>query len=165
MAKVNFTTSDKASLFTLIAAFTAAGETIVTNLGQRYNPWQLMNELSVGSLKKIFEGLKKKFQDAQDGDPWSQSNEEKERIDRIERQKDLVYYIYGYRKWKEEDDKNAIEIKAIDEEIRAIEEATMTPQQRIEALKAKRAELSAKPDESATETTPTTPETPATDNK
>ena len=164
MAKVNFTTSDKASLFTLIAAFTVAGETIVTNLGQRYNPWQLMNELSVGSLKKIFEGLKGKFQDAQDGDPWSQSDEEKEKIDRIERQKDLVYYIYGYRKWKEEDDKNAIEIKAIDEEIKAIEEATMTPQQRIEALKAKRAELSAT-SEPATETTPTTSETPATDNK
>lgn len=164
MAKVNFTSGDKSILFTLIAAFTVAGETIITNLGQRYNPWQLMNELSVGSLKKIFEGLKKKFQDAQDGDPWSQSDEEKERIDRIERQKDLVYYIYGYRKWKEEDDKNAIEIKAIDEEIKAIEEATMTPQQRIEALKAKRAELSAM-SEPATETTPTTTETPATDNK
>lgn len=163
MAKVNFTTSDKASLFTLIAAFTVAGETIVTNLGQRYNPWQLMNELSIGSLKKIFEGLKKKYQDAQDGDPWSQSDEEKERTDRIERQKDLVYYIYGYRKWKEEDDKNALEIAAIDEEIRSIEEATLTPQQRIEALKAKRAELSATPEESATEPTPTTTETPATD--
>ena len=162
MAKVNFTSSDKASLFALIAAFTVAGETIVTNLGQRYNPWQLMNELSIGSLKKIFEGLKRKFQDAQDGDPWSQSDEEKERTDRIERQKDLVYYIYGYRKWKEEDDKNALEIAAIDEEIKSIEEATMTPQQRIEALKARRAELSTTPEESA-ETTPTTPETPTTD--
>lgn len=162
MAKVNFTSSDKATLFTLIAAFTVAGETIVTNLGQRYNPWQLMNELSIGSLKKIFEGLKQKYQNAQNGDPWSQSDEEKERIDRIMRQKDLVYYIYGYRKWKEEDYKNALEIAAIDEEIKAIEEATMTPQQRIEALKAKRAELSATSDESATESAPTT-ETTATD--
>lgn len=163
MAKVNFTSSDKAALFTLIAAFTVAGETIVTNLGQRYNPWQLMNELSVGSLKRIYDGLKQKFQDAQNGDPWSQSDEEKERANKIERQKDLVYYIYGYRKWKEEDDKNAIEIAAIDEEIKAIEEATMTPQQRIEALKQKRAELSAMPDESAAETTSTAQETTTTD--
>lgn len=160
MAKVNFTSSDKAALFTLIAAFTVAGETIVTNLGQRYNPWQLMNELNVGSLKKIFDGLKKKFQDAQDGDPWSQSDEEKERIDRIERQKDLVYYIYGYRLWKAEDDKNAQAVAAIDKEIEAIKDASMTPEQRVAALEAKKKELLST-DEPVTESAPTT-ETPAT---
>ena len=161
MAKVNFTSGDKSSLLTLIALFVVSGETIVTGLGQRYNPWQLMHELNIGSLKKIFESLKKRFEEAQNGDPWTQTDEQKEKAAQLEKQKDLLYYIIGYRLWKAEDDKNAQAVAAIDKEIEAIKEASMTPEQRVAALEARKKELLSA-DEHATSTTT---ETPATDNK
>lgn len=140
MTKINFTSSHLDELKRLIADYVLNNKIIIGSLGQQYNVNDLINTLSIGSLRAISTILNKKKATLSSSDEWIE-NLNADKIIELEEQLQLVSLIIGYKLKQEEIAANSKERERLEKQLKDLEDSQKTPADLIAELRQKISEL------------------------
>ena len=140
MGKINFTAEHYNDLKCFIAKAVINNMYIPGPMGQNYNVYELLHNLSISSLRSLSAMLTKKKASLTIEDEWVE-NPNAEKIEVLDMELKMLSLIIGYRLKKEEEAANAIERERITKQINELTEATKSPVELIADLKNKLKEL------------------------
>ena len=138
--KINFTKDHLANLKANIADLVLGGTIINGPMGQSYDVFNLVNTLSISSLRSLSAFLGKKKANLSVNDEWLE-NPNAEEVQELEFLMDTISLIIGYKLKQQEDADNAREKARLEKQLSELEEAQKTPSELIAELKVKIASL------------------------
>lgn len=138
--KINFTTEHQTRLNELLLKLLFGNVVLTALLGTTLNVYQLLNETTINSLQSILVNLKKEIDKLANADSWSLNDYQQRKIADLQEYYETVNLIIGYRKHKSQIENNKQEVNSLKAELRAIESANLTPDEKIKQIKDRIAE-------------------------
>lgn len=141
MGKVNFTTENKARLIELATKSLFNNTPIKGGMGVSMTIVDLLHNTTIGSLITINSSLKKQIATMDDLDEWSCADTDKQKLEKIKENQELVSLTIGYKKWLAEQEELEERKAALAAQIDSLKESQKTPAERIAELEKQLADL------------------------
>lgn len=141
--KITFTKEHLESLKALIAEYVLKGYTIMGAMSTWIGVNELVHNTSTKSLQNMYARLVKVIESKSVIDSWSLSESDQAEIARLEKDKEFVHLLIGYKRYLAEQNDAKKELAAINAELKEIEESTKTPAERKAELEKRKADLEA----------------------
>lgn len=133
---INFTKEHLANLKANIAELVLAGTVINGPMGQSYDVFNLVNTLSISSLRSLSGFLGKKKASLSTDDEWVE-NPHQEEVKELQFLIDTISLVIGYKLKAQEEADNAREKARLEKQLNELKESQKTPGQLIAELEAK----------------------------
>lgn len=115
---------------------------MANSLGATFSVQALLHETSLNSLKAILRVVKKKISEVEDNSTWEITKAQEEQLQELKLQAELIDTIIGYKIFLT-NRAEALEEKAqLEEQLKQLEEESMTPEERKAKLRERIKELS-----------------------
>lgn len=138
--KINFTKENELELRSLIADSVLNKNVYYGPLGQTYNVFDLVDALTIGSLRALSQFAQNKINKLSVTDEWIE-NPNTNDITELETEKKLISLIIGWKLYQQELDENNREKERLTKQLNELIESQKTPDDLIAELKAKISEL------------------------
>lgn len=158
MAKINFTQEHQAKLNELILKMLFGNLVLKGLMGAEMNVHQLVNQTSINSLITMNSNLKKAVESIEGLDEWSQTPYQQRKLKDTKEMQELVNLLIGYKKFQEQKNSDAQQIKNLKAKMVELEAQTITPAEQLAKIKKEIADLGGDSEDISTEE-----QTPASD--
>lgn len=139
--KINFTSENETMLRNFIADSVLNGKLYYGPMGQEYTVYDLVNRLSINSLRSLSQGIQAKIGKLSVGDEWIE-NPNAEEIVSLELAKKLISLIIGWKLYQDELRENAKEKERLMKQLNDLQESQKSPAELIAELMQKINDLS-----------------------
>ena len=146
MAKINFTKEHFDKMSKLLLKMLISNETLPTKIGTAINAVELFHTQTINTLNGMRISLGNKITEIENKDEWISTEASNGRLEKLKEQKELVNLIIGYKRYKLEQEENAIKKEAIKSKLGALKESQKTPEDKIKELEASLAEIEDTPE-------------------
>ncbi len=134
--KINFTSENEKELKNLIADAVLNKSVFYGPIGQTYNVFELVDALSINSLKVLSNYIQSNILKLSIDDEWTE-NPNKEKIEELETSKRLISLIIGWKLYQVELEENLKEKVRLQKQLDDLMESQKTPEELISELKSK----------------------------
>lgn len=141
MTEVTFTGEHLNKLKQLSIGMLFEDRKIKGQIGTELSIHDLLHNSSVATLQKVHGNLKKAIENKEGLDEWSMTPYQQRQLETLNKDKEIVNLIIGYKKFLAQQESNKSKLSEIREEIAQLKKATMSPEDRIAALTLKEQEL------------------------
>ena len=141
MGKINFTTENKARLIELATKSLFNNTPIKGGMGVSMTIVDLLHNTTIGSLITINSNLKKQIATMDDLDEWSCTDADRQKLEGIKENQELVSLTIGYKKYLAEQEELEEKKAALAAQIDSLKESQKTPAERIAELEKQLANL------------------------
>ena len=141
MKTIIFTEQNKSELEKLIANSVLNRVVYCGQFGQEYTVWDLVNTANVSSLRVLSEFIQNKISKLSTADEWVE-NPHAEEVEKLTIDKRLISLIIGWKLYNQQLKERTDERNRLEKQLSDLEQSQKTPEQLIDELKAKIAELS-----------------------
>ena len=146
MAKINFTKEHFDKMSKLLLKMLISNETLPTKIGTAINAVELFHTQTINTLNGMRISLGNKITEIENKDEWISTEASNGRLEKLKEQKELVNLIIGYKRYKLEQEENAIKKEVIKSKLGALKESQKTPEDKIKELEASLAEIEDTPE-------------------
>ena len=140
MAKINFTKNDEQMLRSFIADSVLKGTIYNGIMGQTYTAYDLVNRLSISSLRSLSNYIQTTIVKLSITDEWIE-NPNAEEIAQLELNKKFVSLVIGWKLYQQEVEENAKEKARLTKQLNDLVEAQKSPEDLIAELRKRIEEL------------------------
>ena len=134
MGKIVFTKENQEQLEKLALKMLFSNETINYGITQPKNIIEVLHTTSIDTLNKMRISLSKKIEELENQDEWIGSNTTL--ISNLTEKKELVRLAIGWRRFKLQEEADAIETRKLLAEYNSLKEQLKTPDQRMKEMEA-----------------------------
>lgn len=134
---INFTKEHLTRLQDLSLKALFNNSVVKGKLGSELDIHTLLHSTSISSLVDLHRQIKKEVDTTSNLDEWSMNDYQQRKLDSLKESQELINLLIGYKKHLSQTEAAKAENAEIKAQIKELEESTMTPEARIEALKAK----------------------------
>ena len=140
MRKINFTKENEAELRSLIADSVIEKCIYSGPIGQEYDVFDLVNGMSIASLRSLSQFVQNKISKLSVEDEWV-SNPNAETLQKLDTEKKLISLVIGWKLYQQELSENAKEKERLTKQLNELIESQKSPADLITELKQKISEL------------------------
>lgn len=140
MKKINFTTENETKLRSLIADSVINKDIYVGPMGQEYDVWDLVNGMTISSLRVLSESIQNKISKLSVEDEWVE-NPNTEKLAWLEKSKQLISLIIGWKLYQAEKAEIEKERVRLTKQLNDLIESQKTPEDLIAELRKKISDL------------------------
>ena len=108
---------------------------LVNQFGATFTAQTLLHETTPNSLKSILRVIKKKISEVEDNSTWEITKKQEEQLQELKLQEELVDTIIGYKIFLTNREEALEEKAQLEEQLKQLEEESMTPEERKAKLR------------------------------
>ena len=108
MAKINFTKEHFDKMSKLLLKMLISNETLSTKIGTPINAVELLHTQTINTLNGMRISLGNRITETENKDEWISTEASNGRLEKLKEQKELVNLVIGYKRYKLEQEENAI---------------------------------------------------------
>ena len=139
--KINFTTEHNTKLLEALTEMLISGRTIKGLMGVEYNVHQLLHELSINTIQKMYIDKTKEVTTTASLDEWSMKQYQQEKLNQLKKDQEMIHLLIGYKKYQSESLAALEKLKEKKNLLKKLQDETKTPDQRIKELAEEIAEM------------------------
>lgn len=132
--KINFTKENKTRLAEMAGDALMRGTRFKGNLGTEMTIFDLIHNCQINTLSRYYASIKKEIVAIEDLDEWSMTDHQKRKKADLEKQKELINLLIGFKRYTEEQEANKDKVKALKEQYETLKKSTMTPEAQLAEL-------------------------------
>jgi hypothetical protein len=139
--KINFTPEHQNRLNVLVLKMLFGNLVLKSLMGSELNVHKLVNETSINSLVTMNSNLKKQVETLENVDEWSQSPYQQKKLKDTKEMQELVNLLIGYKRYQEQKNTDAQQIRNLKAEMAELKQQTITPAEKLAMIEKQIAEL------------------------
>lgn len=134
MKRINFTSEHELQLKVLAGDLLFSGVAIKGFAGTNYTVFDLLHNVSVGTVVTLLSNLKKEIDKIENLDEWSLDGYQQRKLAESKKMAEFLNLVIGWRKFNEQLAEEKEQVKALKARMKELKLSSMTPAEQIAEL-------------------------------